>query len=258
MLWMWVALAWADDLEIVIPDNIGSTAEVIQYSGGFTQKGTEKAAIDASVSISNPVGTTVVHCTDTDVVEARVAYTLEGSAEAPLSTYGKSVKLAVTGSATSQSVKMLVGSKPAAVTGGKIELIVNVPVNSKLSISSTKDWIQATGCGGSVTANAGANGVYVGGKLSSFQVSAATGDAKVQLEGEGIIKAASSIKAPKGNVTLTMGMSQDLKVDARGSAIVFAQNVMGTVGSTVVTGTIGAGGPTLTLQAEGEINVRGH
>jgi len=256
MRWWWMALGWAAEPDIVVPDDVGVAAPAIQYSGGFSQKGTDKAGEDASVTIHNPVGTTVVRCTDTEVIEARVAYNLEGSAEGPLSTYGKSVKLAVTGSGSAHSVKMLVGSKPPAVTGGKIELVVNVPPKAKLKVTSDKDWIQVTGCGGTVTASAGANGAFVGGNLSSFQVSAATGDVKVKLEGDGLVRAASSIKAPKGGITLIMAMSQDLQVDARGGSIVFAQNVMGSVGSTAVNGAIGAGGPLLTLQADGEINVK--
>jgi hypothetical protein len=251
---MFVVSAWADDPPIDINIDLGPDVEMMTYNGGFSQR-SSKVNSNATVSVSNPTGSTVVRCTDTEYLEARLNYTVDGTAEGPMKTYGDSIKLAVGGSGTWGNVRSIIGSRPSAVKRVKVDMIVNAPKQSKITISSS-DSLQVIGCDGYVNATAAKNGVYVDGNLPGFNVSATQGDVKVVVTNPKPIAIASAAKAPKGNVTVVMPLSQNLKMDARGSTVNVAHTVMGTVNATQATGTIGAGGPLMTVTAAGTVDVK--
>jgi hypothetical protein len=240
---------------IDIDIDLGPSVETFTYEGGYQQKSGGKMNKDASISVSNPSGTTVVNCTDTEYVEARVSYTIDGTDKGPMESYGNSIKMATTGGGTTGSVKVSIGSKPSAVKAAKVQLSVTVPKEAKLNVSSTSDWVQVNGCNGTVTANASKNGAYVSGNLRAFTVSAGSGDVKVVV-GEGKITGNSAITASKGNATLIMPLAQDLKVNATGASVSVVQNVIGSVGATNIVGTMGAGGPTLNIKASGDVAIK--
>jgi hypothetical protein len=264
--WMlWIVLggvAHADDptgpmdIDLGEIDLGGPEQNMLTYSGGFTQRTASKLAIDASISVNNPGGTTSVYCTDTEFLEGRLDYTVEGTTEAPMQAYGDGIKLAVTGGGASGRVSLVVPSRPAAVKTSKITLVVNVPKNARLNVTSSNDWVMVSGCDGNVTASAGKNGASVDGNLRSFNVSAGAGDVRVIVKGDSKIGAASAITATNGNVTLAMGLSQDLKLDARGASVNVAHTVNGSVGANTAIGTLGAGGPALTIKASGDVTIK--
>jgi hypothetical protein len=196
-----------------------------------------------------------VKCTDTEFLEARLNYNVEGTQEGPMKSYGDSIKLAVGGSGTWGNVKAIVGSRPSAVKSAKVEMIVNAPKKAKLTITSS-DWVQVLGCDGYVNASAGKNGAYVDGNLTGFAVSAASGDVKVVVTNPNPISVASSAKAPKGNVNLVLPLVQNLKFDARAQTVNVQHTVQGTVTGSQATGTVGAGGVPMTLSAAGTVEVR--
>lgn len=254
----WVAAAMAgDDFDLSedVAIDLGgpSSGSLISYSGGFSQRAADKIARDAAITVSAPVGTISVYCADTEFVEARVSYSFEGTDGPPMEAYGNTVKLAAYGGATSGGAKLTVGTKPASIKTAKIETVVTAPKAAKLSITGS-DWVKVSGCEGTVSVSA-KTGVVVTGPLRGFTVSTASGDATVAVEGEGHIKATSSITATKGNATLTMPMGQDLKVDLRGSSVTVAHGVAGNSTDTVVTGVMGAGGTALTVKASGTVTV---
>jgi hypothetical protein len=257
---MWaiiVAMAWADvppEPPIDIQIDLGPDVEMMTYKGGFSQRSSAIAA-DAAVSVANPTGTTVVRCTDTEYLETRLNYEVEGSAEGPMKTYGDSIRLSVSGAGASGSVRAVIGSRPSAVKNVKVEMIVNAPKRARLTVTSS-DWVQVLGCDGYVNATAGRNGAYVDGNLTGFAVTATQGDVKVVVTNPKPISVASSAKAPKGSVSVVMPLSQNLKFDARAPTVNVAHTVMGTVTGAQATGTVGSGGPPMTLTASGAVDVQ--
>lgn len=247
------AAAFAQEPDIEI--DLGGPEEApLSYNGGFTTRSADKIATNAAISVSSPVGTTTVYCTDTEYVEARVDYALSGPDGAPLEAYGKSFKAAASGGATGK-VTILAGTRGAGVKTSKVTVVVNVPKQARLTISSGGDWLKVIGCDGTVSATSKTS-AYVGGPLDGFNVTANAGNIVVEVEGDGKITAASAITATKGDVTLSMPFSQDLKFDARGSAVTVAHSVTGTNDAAVVAGTIGAGGPALAIKASGTVTVK--
>ncbi len=247
------AAAFAQEPDIEI--DLGGPEEApLSYNGGFTTRSADKVATNAAVSVSSPVGTTTVYCTDTEYVEARVDYALSGPAGAPLEAYGKSFKVATTGGTTGK-VTILAGTRGAGVKTSKVTVTVNVPKQARLTVSAGGDWVKVIGCDGTVSATSKTS-AYVGGPLDGFNVTANNGNIVVEVEGDSKIVAASTISAPHGDVTLSMPFAQDLKIDARGTAVTVAQSVTGTNDAAVVSGAIGAGGPALTIKASGTVTVK--
>lgn len=247
-----VAGAFAQDPDIDIDIDLGGPEETpLSYDGGYGSRAPDKVAVNATIKVTGGVGTTTVHCTDTDTVEARYDYRLSGLDAAALEAYAKTLKLAV----SSTSVSFVGGTKPASVKSANVAYVVNVPKEARLTISANGDWVKVIGCDGTVSATAKTS-AYVGGALDGFTVTANGGNAVVEVEGDGKVTAASAITAPKGDVTLSMPFSQDLKIDARGSAVSVAQSVTGTNEAAIVTGVIGAGGPALTIKASGAVTVK--
>ena len=244
------AAAYAQEPDIEI-DLGGSEQTPISYDGSYTTRAATKVAVNALLKITASVGTTTVYCTDTDGVDATITYRLSGLDGPALEAYGKTLKLAVSGTA----VSFVSGTKPASLKNANVSLVVNVPKESRLTISANGDWVKVVGCAGTVAATTKTS-AYVGGPLDGFNVTANGGNAVVEVEGDGKLTNASAISAPKGDATLTMPFAQDLKIDARGSAVTVAQGVTGTNESAVVSGVIGAGGPTLTIKASGTVTVK--
>lgn len=243
------------DIEVDIDLSGPGAEESATYEGGFTQR-SKKVASNAAVSVSAASGTVTVRCTDTEFVEARVDYVLDGTNKDAMKRMGDGIGLATWGEGTSGGVKLAVPSKPSGVKTANIKLTVNVPKTAKLSVTASGDWIQVGGCNGSVTANAGRNGAYVEGDMTAFTVSAGSGDVKVVLGSEAVIKGNSAINAPKGNATLVMPISQNLKFAASGASVSVTHSVLGAVTPASVTGAIGAGGPSLTIKASGDVTVK--
>jgi hypothetical protein len=235
--------------------DLGSETETFSYEGGYNQR-SSKVLPTVSVSISHPGGTVVVRCADSEFIESRVAYVIDGNDKGPMESFGNGIRLATWGEGASGTVKLQMPSRPAGVKTYKVDLFITVPKTAKLNINASSDWIQVMGCNGNVTANAGRNGVYVDGALQAFNVTAGTGDVKVVVEGDTRVSANSSLNATAGNATLVMAIAQNLQGDARGASVAVAHNVSGgTVTGTAVSGTIGSGGPTLNLRASGAVLV---
>ena len=244
------AAAFAQEPDIEI--DLGGPEETpLSYDGGYGSRAPGTVAVNAAIKVTGGVGTTTVHCTDTDTIEARYDYRLSGLDGATLEAYAKTLKLAVSGS----SVSFVASAKPASVKSANIAFVVNVPKEARLTISANGDWVKVIGCAGTVSATAKTS-AYVGGPLDGFNVTANGGNAVVEVDGDDKLLSASAISAPKGDVTLTMPFAQDLKIDARGSAVTVAQSVTGTNDAGLVSGVIGAGGPTLTIKASGAVTVK--
>ena len=250
-------LALAGDSRLLDPIvvDLGSSAPTMDYNGALSQRSANKVLNGAAITVSNPVGTTVVRCVDTEFIEARLDYRLEGSNGPQLEAYGNGLKMQTTGNGTTGSVTVVGPSRPATMKASSVDVIVMVPQTVKLTVKGGSDWVQVSGCSGNVAAWAGKNGIYVDGALTNFDVSAGTGDVKVNVStsaGVGIGK----VTALAGNAEVTLPQGFDGKVDVRGASVNVQPLVAGSVGATVVTGTIGLGKGTLTVKASADVMVK--
>lgn len=227
----------------------------VTYNGTFSSPPGAKVATNASISVSIPVGTAAVYCTDTEQIDARVLYDLAGPDGPALKAYGDSLRASATGG-SSGSVRISSGTRPSSMKSANITVSINVPKSAKLTINATGGALKVVGCAGSVTATVSKQGAYVSGPLKAFNVTVADGDATVEMDEDAKIAGNSAISAAKGNVSLIMPLIEDLKFDARGASVNVQHAVVGSVGSTQVTGTLGTPGPTLTIKASGDVTVK--
>jgi hypothetical protein len=247
------SLAFAqDDVDLSDP---GSN---LSYEGHLSGTGAAYAK-GKPVTITHTSGNLSVHCMETDTISGRLGYTVYGSAEGPMESYGKSIGLAVWGDANGGGAKTRIGSKPSGVSYADVTLTVNVPKGTTaVTVShSGRGWVQVDGCSGNVKVTAGAGGAYVGGPITGFTVSASGGDVKVVSDADTVLKNASTASAPAGKVTVVLASAQGGKLTAKGEEVAVAQTVMGTNTPTLVSGDMGIAGPTITLSAKGRVEVTG-
>ena len=257
--WLVVA-ASAQDLggDVGMDFDLGSQGELLTYSGSYSQT-SEKLTETPKIRITHPGGTISVRCRDVETMTARIDYKVEGTEEGPMQSYGNGIRLSATGAAGVGRVNVVVPSRPSAVKTSAIGLVVNVPRNTTVDVDSSRDWVQVTGCGGTVVARAGANGAWVGGALQKFQVAAAAGDVTVELAEGHSFSEASAVTATKGAVKLTVATAQGADVNARGSSVTASLAVLGTTNTdTALIGQMGSGGPALKIVASGAVTISDH
>lgn len=248
--------AFAGDDDLGDFDLGGSTGDAdLTYSGTFPYRSADKVATDAPITVSIPIGTGTVYCTDSEYVEARVMYDLSGPDGAALKAYGDSLKASASGGA-SGTARIQSGTKSSTIKTANITVTVNVPKAAKLTINATNGSLKVVGCAGSVTATVSKNGAYVSGPLKAFNLNVAQGDVTVEMDESAKIVGNSAISAAKGNVSLIMPLVEDLKVDVRGASVNVQHAVIGSVGAAAVTGTLGTPGPSLTIKASGDVVVK--
>lgn len=260
--WLAVAVlastaAWAGESSLLDPVvvDLGPAVATMDYTGALSQRSANKVVNGAAITVTNPVGTTVVRCVDTEYVEARLDYRLEGTNGPNLESYGNSLKMQTSGNGTTGSVTVVGGTRPSTIKAATVDVVVMVPRTVKLTVKGGSDWVQVSGCSGNVAAWAGKNGVYVEGALTAFDVSAGTGDVKVDVKASTAITVG-KVTALAGNAEITLPQAFDGKVDVRGASVNVQPLVAGSVGSTAVVGTIGLGKSTLTMKASGDATVK--
>ena len=202
------------------------------------------------LTITHASGNVAVRCMEVEALSGRLQYTVFGSSEGPMEAFGKGIGSAVWGDSKGGGAKTRVPSKTSGVARAQIDLTVNVPKGTtSLTVSQTgSGWVQVLGCSGNVKVTGGTGGVYVGGPLAAFTVSAAGGDVKVVVEGDGVLTGTSTATSP-GNLTVVLPSAQGGKLAVKGDEVAVQQVVMGTNTPTLVSGEMGVSGPSITLSA---------
>lgn len=213
------------------------------------------------VSVAHSGGNVAVRCMETEKLSGRVQYTVYGTAEAPMETFGKGVGLSVSGDANGGSVRTRVpSSKGAGVSTTQVDLTVNVPkgVSALTVTQSGKGWVQVLDCSGNVKVTAGTGGAFVSGTLTGASVSATGGDVKVDVDASSPLKNATSISSAQGNATLILPSAQGGRLTVKGEEVSVQQTVMGTNTPTFVQGDMGLGGPAISVAAKKRAEVSQH
>lgn len=231
-------------------------------AGALTYAGSQNGraanyVVGKPVSISHSNGNLTVHCIDSDRFTASLQYTVYGSAEGPMESFGNGIGMAVSGDSKSGSVKTRVPSKTSGVSRAEVDLTVSVPrgVTALSVTNSGKGWVQVTECTGKVTVSAGYGGAYVSGALTAVSAGASGGDVKVVMAKDAVLSGASGISAPGGNATLELSGAQGGKLTAKGGEVSVQQVVMGTNTPTLVQGDMGVTGPTISISAKNRVEV---
>jgi hypothetical protein len=228
--------------------------ESLSYEGGLGGNA-PGYVVGKPVSVSHASGNLQVRCMDVESLSGRLQYTVFGSAEGPVESFGKGIGIAVSGDSKGGSVRTRVPSVSSGVARAQIDLTVNIPRGAAgLTVSHTgSGWVQVVGCGGPVKVTAGGGGAYVGGPMTSFVVSATGGDVKIEVE-ETVIAGTSSATSP-GALTVSLSAAQNGKIAVKGEEVSVRHLVMGTNDPSLVSGQMGSGGPSITLTAKGRAEV---
>ncbi|MDP2307087.1 MAG: hypothetical protein Q8P18_13770 [Pseudomonadota bacterium] len=222
----------------------------LSYEGGLAGNAPNYARGKPLV-ITHSSGNVAVRCMDVETLSGRLQYTVFGSSEGPMESVGKGIGIAVWGDSKGGGVKTRVPSMQSGVSRAQVDLTVNVPKGTtSLSVTqSGAGWVQVIGCSGHVKVSAGGGGAFVGGPLAAFTVTAAGGDVKVAVEGDGVLTGASSASSP-ANLTVVLPSAQGGKLSVKGEEVAVQQLVMGTNTPTLVTGEMGVSGPAISLAAK--------
>lgn len=245
-------------LSLLLP--LAAFAQEISYEG--SNSGTAANYVKGKpVTVSHSGGNIAVRCMETEKLSARVQYTVYGTAEGPLQSYGNGIGLAVWGDTTGGGVKTRMPSKPSGVSSSQVDVTINVPKGvSSLTVSQTgSGWVQVLDCSGTMKVSAGAGGAYVSGTITGGAIKASGGDVKVDVAQDGLLKGATAISAPGGNLTVILPSAQGGKLTAQGEEVSIQQTVMGGTNTpTLVTGDLGVSGPALAFSAKGRVEVTQH
>ncbi len=207
------------------------------------------------VYITHTKGTVSVRCTDSDGIQARINFTIEGTKEDAMSRLGDSIGIRTYASNSQGKVSTSIPGKWSGIDTVDAPLTVNLPREAKVNVTAREGWVQVVGCSGTVKATTSKGGIYVDGVLSSFDLSTSTGDIEIELSEEAEITSSSRATATAGAVTLRMPLTQKGNLNARGSEITVDHLVNGTNTATHVQGTLSDSGPTITLNAKGKVAI---
>ncbi len=249
-----------DDLGLIDIDDIDlgdGESESLTYTGAVSQTRVGLAKHGARISITHSGGTIKVRCTDSDQLTARIDYKVEGPDEAAITRFGKGIGLSVSGSGDRGAVRTRVPARGKGVSSADVPLVVSVPPDVRLTIQGGPYWIEVSRCKGSVTAANRKGDLFVQGEISQFKLTAADGSIVLKAATGEELSGSSSASAPRGDVHLELPLSIDATISARGKEVYVFHPVQGTVTPTRVQGTIGAGGPKLTVSAGGRVEIVG-
>ncbi len=228
--------------------------ELMTYSGGLLEKAPELAP-GKPVRITHSGGTVSVRCQDATGLSAQLSYTLEGSDGPALEAMGAGIGLRAWGDEGGGGVQSQVPWKPASVTRADVPLVVTLGREAELIINNRGGWIEVLNCRGTVTASTDQGGIFASGVYSAFSLSSGTGDVTLKA-GEGSeITGSSRAVANTGSVLVQLPLTISGRITATGSEVAILHAVDGTVTPTSASGTIGAGGHNIYLQARDRVEL---
>ncbi len=231
--------------------------EEVTYDGSYLGDAPAYAK-GKPVSITHSGGNLSVRCMETQGISARVQFTVRGTDKGAMQSFGDGVKMAVSGDANGGSVKTAIPSRGRGISFTDVVLTVSLPKGtSALSIShSGSGWVEVFGCAGNLKLTSGAGGAYASGAFTSVNLTASGGSATVEQEKDVLWTGTSTISAPGGAITLTFASAQGGKFSAAAAEVSVQPLIMGTNSPSLVTGSMGVSGPTITLKAKDRIDVK--
>ncbi len=251
--------AWGQDdedggggglLDLDMDFDLSDSNKTVTFQGDFSQKAAGVAK-DQSVKITHNGGNITVRCTDTPDIVSRVVYTVDGQDEASAKAFGGGVRM----STNKTWINVITPYKGSKIRRAEVNLTVTVPSRAVVTANTSGGWVQAIGCDGYVTMSAGKGGAYAEGELDGFRVTARDGDAKVVVSG-GKISKSSAITASQGKVELEWPSGQSARIAAKGASVSIGEAFEGQKSDTSINGTLGEGGPSLTIHAGNEVVIR--
>jgi hypothetical protein len=207
------------------------------------------------VYITHTKGNISVRCTDSEGIQARINFTVEGTKEDAMQRLGDSIGIRTYASNANGKVSTSVPGTWSGIDSVQAPLTVNLPREAKVNVTGGKGWVQVVGCTGTVKATTRGGGIYVDGVLSSFDLSTNEGDIEIELDAAAELTSSSRATATAGGVTLRMPITQKGNLTARGSEITVDHLVNGTNTPTHVQGTLSDSGPTITVTAQGKVAI---
>lgn len=246
------------DLDIDIDDiDLGDGDDgpaSMNYTGGHSER-SESLDENAAVTITHYGGSISVRCADTEEIAARLDFNLEGTHEANMKAVGDGIRLQAQGNGAWGKVSTVVPGKRSGISAMDVPLSVSVPEKVRLTVSGRSGWIAISGCEGTVKATTSVEGITVDGTYSQFDLRAGAGDVKLDLGTDSVVAKTSGITASKGDVSLTLPLTADARLQATGGEVSVLHTVTGTNTPTNVSGTIGAGGPLVKVHGKGRVEV---
>ena len=207
------------------------------------------------VYITHTKGNISVRCTDSEGIQARVNFTIEGTKEDAMQRLGDSIGIRTYASNSQGKVSTSVPGKWSGIDAVHVPLTVNLPREARVNVTGGGGWVQVVGCTGTVKATTRGGGIYVDGVLSSFDLSTNEGDIEVELDATAELTASSRATATAGAVTLRMPITQKGNLNARGAEITVDHLVNGTNTATHVQGTLSDSGPSITISAKTKVTI---
>jgi hypothetical protein len=207
------------------------------------------------VYITHTKGNISVRCTDSEGIQARINFTVEGTKESAMQSLGDRIGIRTYASNAQGKVSTSVPGKYAGIDAIYAPLTVNLPREARVNVTGGEGWVQIVGCTGTVKATTRGGGIYVDGVLSSFDLSTNKGDIEIELDASAEITATSRATATDGGVILRMPITQKGNLNARGSEVTVDHLVNGTNTPTHVQGTLSDSGPSITLSAKNKVEI---
>lgn len=251
--------AWAQEdtdagggglLDLDMDIDLSDDNKTVTFQGDFSQRAAGVAK-NQSIKITHNGGNITVRCSDTPDIVSRVVYSVDGQDEASAKAFGGGVKMS-----TNRSwINVITPYKGSKIRRAEVNLTVTVPTDAVVTANTSGGWVQAIGCDGYVTMSAGKGGAYADGELDGFAVIAREGDAKVVVSGGKITKN-SSISASRGKVDLEWPAGQSARISAKGSDVKIGEAFEGQKSDTSINGTLGEGGPSITINAGNEVRIK--
>ena len=243
------------DLDLDDIDLGGETAaSTMTYSGGHTER-SEKLDENAAVTITHYGGTINVRCTDTEEINARVDFIVEGTKEAPMQAVGDGIRLQAQGKGTWGKVSTIVPGSRSGIESITVPLVVSVPKQSRVTVTGRKGWVSVSNCIGTVKVANTEGDITVTGTYSQFDLRAPNGDVKLELSENSDITKSSGITSSRGDATLVLPLTVDVRLQATGGTVSVLHTVEGNNSGTNVSGTIGEGGPLVKVYAKETVEI---
>ena len=208
------------------------------------------------VYITHTKGNISVRCTDSEGIQARINFTVEGTKQSAMQSLGDRIGIRTYASNSQGKVSTSVPGKYSGIDAIYAPLTVNLPREARVSITGGGGWVQVVGCTGTVKATTRGGGIYVDGILSSFDLSTNEGDIEIELDSESELTSSSRASATAGAIKLTMPIAQKGNLNARGSEVTVDHLVNGTNTATHVQGTLSDSGPSITLTAKTQVTIK--
>jgi hypothetical protein len=246
-------------LDIDIGDiDLGDDSKGGEQSATYEGQAAQDAAnykAGTPVYITHTKGNISVRCTDSDGIQARINFSIDGTKQDAMQRVGNGIGLRTYASNTEGKVTSNVPGLQSGVEAIRAPLTVNLPRQAKVSITGGDGWIQVVGCTGTVKATTRKGGIFADGVLSSFDLSTSGGDIEVALDPTAVITSSSRATATGGDVILRMPITQKGNLSARGAEVAVEHLVNGTNTPTTVQGTLSDTGPSISVTAKGKVTI---